>query len=68
MHMIERYRRPDIGHLDVQLMFDDPVYYTKSGGVLARATQSRAMWLWRPVETRPPSSGSTGPTSRGSTA
>ncbi len=33
MHMIERYRRPDIGHLDVQLMFDDPVYYTKPWGV-----------------------------------
>jgi len=33
MHMTERYRRPDVGHLDVQLTFDDPVYYTKPWGL-----------------------------------
>ena len=29
MHMTERYQRRDLGHLDVQITFDDPVYYTK---------------------------------------
>jgi hypothetical protein len=29
MHITERYHRRDVGHLDVQLIFDDPVYYTK---------------------------------------
>ncbi len=33
MRISERYRRPDVGHLDVQLRFDDPVYYTKPWGV-----------------------------------
>jgi hypothetical protein len=33
MHITERYRRPDVGHLEVQLIFDDPVYYTKPWGV-----------------------------------
>jgi hypothetical protein len=29
MKMTERYRRRDVGHLDVQVTFDDPVYYTR---------------------------------------
>lgn len=29
MHMTERYRRRDIGHLDVEITFDDPTYYTR---------------------------------------
>jgi len=33
MHMIERYRRRDVGHLDVQMTFDDPVYYTRPWGL-----------------------------------
>jgi hypothetical protein len=33
MHTTERYRRPDVGHLEVQLTFDDPVYYTRPWGL-----------------------------------
>jgi hypothetical protein len=33
MHITERYRRADVGHLEVQLIFDDPVYYTEPWGV-----------------------------------
>jgi hypothetical protein len=29
MHMTERFRRRDFGHLDVEMTFDDPVMYTK---------------------------------------
>ena len=29
MRITERYRRRDVGHLDVELTFDDPVVYTK---------------------------------------
>ena len=29
MRIIERYRRRDVGHLDVELTFDDPVVYTR---------------------------------------
>ncbi len=29
MHLIERYRRRDFGHLDVEMTFDDPKMYTK---------------------------------------
>jgi len=29
MHMTERYRRRDVGHLDVEFTFDDPKYYNK---------------------------------------
>lgn len=36
MRITERYRRPDVGHLDVQLTFDDPVYYTKPWGATVR--------------------------------
>ena len=29
MRVTERYRRRDVGHLDVEIIFDDPVVYTK---------------------------------------
>lgn len=29
LHTIERFRRRDFGHLDVEMTFDDPVMYTK---------------------------------------
>lgn len=29
MRVTERYRRRDVGHLDVELTFDDPIVYTK---------------------------------------
>ena len=29
MHLIERYRRPDLGHLNVELTIDDPKALTK---------------------------------------
>ena len=29
MTITERYRRRDVGHLDVEITFDDPVVYTK---------------------------------------
>lgn len=29
LHIVERYHRPDFGHLDVEMTFDDPQMYTK---------------------------------------
>ena len=29
LHVIERFRRPDVGHLDVEVTIDDPKAYTK---------------------------------------
>jgi hypothetical protein len=29
LHVIERFRRPDFGHLDVEMTFDDPKMYTR---------------------------------------
>ena len=29
MQMTERYRRRDVGHLDIEITFEDPVYYTR---------------------------------------
>jgi hypothetical protein len=29
MHITERYRRRDVGHMDLELTFDDPKYYTR---------------------------------------
>ena len=29
LHITERFRRRDFGHLDVQMTFDDPTFYTK---------------------------------------
>ena len=29
MHLIERYRRPDLGHLNVELTIDDAKAFTK---------------------------------------
>jgi len=32
MHITERYRRRDFGHIDLELTFDDPKYYTRPFG------------------------------------
>jgi hypothetical protein len=32
MHVTERYRRRDFGHMDLELTFDDPKYYTRPFG------------------------------------
>jgi hypothetical protein len=32
MHITERYRRRDFGHMDLELTFNDPKYYTKPFG------------------------------------
>jgi len=32
MRVTERYRRRDFGHMDVEMSFDDPKYYTKAFG------------------------------------
>ena len=29
MHITERYRRRDFGHMDLEITFDDPKYYTR---------------------------------------
>jgi hypothetical protein len=29
LRIVERYRRPNFGHLDVEMTFDDPQMYTK---------------------------------------
>jgi hypothetical protein len=29
MHLVERYRRADIGHMEVELTIDDPRMYTR---------------------------------------
>jgi len=36
MHVTERYRRPDFGHLDVDMTFDDPTLYTRPFAVRVR--------------------------------
>jgi hypothetical protein len=28
-HLVERYRRRDFGHMDVEITIDDPTFYTK---------------------------------------
>jgi hypothetical protein len=38
MHITERYRRRDFGHMDVELTFDDPTYYTRPFGFLTTLT------------------------------
>jgi hypothetical protein len=32
MRITERYRRRDVGHMDLETTFDDPKYYTKPFG------------------------------------
>jgi len=32
MHITERYRRRDFGHMDLEITFDDPMYYTRPFG------------------------------------
>jgi hypothetical protein len=29
MHVTERYRRRDFGHMDLEMTFDDPKYYAR---------------------------------------
>ena len=29
MHITERYHRRDFGHMDLEITFDDPTYYTR---------------------------------------
>ncbi|HEY7337081.1 MAG TPA: hypothetical protein VH639_19465 [Bryobacteraceae bacterium] len=35
MHITERYHRRDFGHMDLEIRFDDPKYYTRSFGTKA---------------------------------
>jgi len=30
MHLTERYQRRDFGHMDVEMTFDDPKFYTRA--------------------------------------
>jgi hypothetical protein len=36
LHLTERYRRPDFGHLEIQFTFDDPKFYTRPWSVTMR--------------------------------
>ena len=36
LHMTERYRRPDFGHIDVQITLDDPKAYSKPWTVVVK--------------------------------
>jgi hypothetical protein len=38
MHITERYRRRDFGHIDLEVTFEDPKYYTKPFRLAARLT------------------------------
>jgi hypothetical protein len=38
LHVIERYRRTDFGHLEIEITIDDPGAYTRPWTVLQRAT------------------------------
>jgi hypothetical protein len=38
LHVIERYRRPDIGHLEFEVTVDDPGAYTKPFTLVGRST------------------------------
>jgi len=38
MHITERYRRRDFGHMDLDLTFDDPKYYTRPFGFTTTLT------------------------------
>jgi hypothetical protein len=38
MHVTERYRRRDFGHMDLEVTFDDPVYYTRPFGFTTTLT------------------------------
>ena len=33
LHVTERFRRPDFGHMDVQITIDDPKAYSKPWGI-----------------------------------
>jgi hypothetical protein len=36
LHVTERFRRPDFGHIELKLIVDDPKAYTKPWGATAR--------------------------------
>jgi hypothetical protein len=38
MHITERYRRRDFGHMDLEVTFDDPTYYTRPFGLKTTLT------------------------------
>ena len=38
LHVVERYRRTDFGHLEIEITIDDPGAYTQPWTVLERAT------------------------------
>ena len=38
MRVTERYRRRDFGHMDIEMSFDDPTYYTRPFGFTTTAT------------------------------
>jgi hypothetical protein len=38
LHLTERFRRKDYGHLEMELTFDDPKFYSKPWTVLETAT------------------------------
>jgi hypothetical protein len=38
LHVVERYRRTDFGHLEIEITIDDPGAYTRPWTVLERAT------------------------------
>jgi len=38
MHITERYRRRDVGHMDLEMTFDDPKYYTRPFGIKTTLT------------------------------
>jgi hypothetical protein len=35
MHVIERFHRRDFGHMELEVTFDDPIYYTRVFSVKA---------------------------------
>ncbi len=35
MHVVERFHRRDFGHMDIEVTFDDPIYYTRAFTVKA---------------------------------
>ena len=43
IHMIERYRRPDLGHLEIDLTLDDP-------GAFAKPIKRHMTWELAPSE------------------
>ena len=38
MHITERYRRRDLGHMDLEITFNDPKYYTRTFSIKTALT------------------------------